>query len=612
MNAFFKKLLPYLPAIVIVCFTLFFYLNYWNINKSIAWDGLGYYLYLPSTFIYDDALLNKYELYESLMKQYDLSTTFYQVCKAPNGNWIMKYTMGKAVMMSPFYFVSDWVAQLTDYKRDGLSLPYHIGAFISGVVYLTLGCLMFTKLLVKIFKAKMAFILMTIFLFGTSWYTNATMGVGNIHVILFFLYSLFLWYTVRWHETKRTKHLILLGIVFGLMILCRPTEGIALFIPLLWGVKSWVDFKERVGLIKKLKSQFVLLLLVVLIIGMPQILYWQIVGGSWLITDYGNPAEGFDWLSPHIIDALFSYKKGWLLYTPMMLFGIAGIYWLYKKKSDWFLPLLVFTGLNIYVVSSWSCWWYAQSFSNRGFSHASLILIIPLGFALKSVIQSKLKFVFIGLAGLFFLLNQFQAWQYSNWIIVGSEMTQDYYWRVFGKTSVTKEDKKLLSVDRVHLNKDQNIPSPEERVLSKTLKFDFEDIENPNKDNEFSAFSGKYGAFINGDLAFTKSIRIPYHEITNKDCAWLEIKGKIKPTGDYKKNPFSFITTFNYKGANYGYKGIDSQSQDWKVGEWNEFKFIYLTPHVRTDDDELMIYLWNRSNNFTALDDIEINVFEKK
>jgi len=437
------------------------------------------------------------------------------------------------------------------------------------------------------------------------------MGLGNIHVVLFFLYSVFLWYTIKWHETKRIRHLVYLGITFGLMILCRPTEGIALLIPLLWGVTSWKEFKERINLIKQKKSQFTIMTMVIFIIGFPQLLYWKFIGGSWLITDYGNKAEGFDWLSPHLIDALFSYKKGWLLYTPIMLLGIAGFYWVYKYKRDWFWSLLIFTVLNIYIVSSWSCWWYAQSFSNRGFLHSSVVLVIPLGVCLSNL-KGRSKYFITSLAGLFFLLNQFQSWQFSNWIIDGSRMTKDYYWRVFGKTSVTEEDKKLLSVDRIHLNKNQNFPDPEHREYTQTFEFDFEDCEKPNKDHKFSAYSGKYGSFINGEFRFSKEIKIPYHKISDEDYVWMEISGKIMPTGDYKKEKFSIITTFNHKGANYGYKGINSETQKWKIGKWNDFKFIYLSPQVRNENDEFQMYLWNRGNHFTAIDNIEIKIYESK
>lgn len=612
MKIYLEKNYPYIPCVLIVLFSLFYHINYWNIETSIAWDGLGYYLYLPTTFIYDDLLIKKYELYDSLIKKYELSTTFYQVAKSSNGNWIMKYTMGKSIMMFPFYQISDWFAQLFNYSRDGFSKPYQIGVFISGVVYLGLGGLIFTKLLIKVFKNKLTFLLSVIFFFGTNMYTMATMGICKVHVVLFFLYTSFLWYTVQWHEKRKTKHLILMGIIYGLMVSTRPTEGIAIIIPLLWGVQSWSDFKEKIKLINKEKTTFLLPIIIVALIISPQLIYWQILGGSWLITDYGNPAEGFDWSSPHILDALFSYRKGWLLYTPIMILGLIGIYWLYKSRSKWFLAILIFSILNIYVISSWSCWWYAQSFSNRGFSHSSLLLIIPVGVGIQTLSKSKIKYFINILILSFFVLNQFQSWQYSNSILDGSRMTKDYYWKIFGKTSITDEDKKLLSIDRMNLNEDENIPLPENRILTKKHFFDFEKPTEPNQNCEKSSFNGKYGDYIDSDKSFSESIQMPFNSITDKEHAWIKIKGKIKPMGNLTKQPFSLVSTFSHKGANYKYQAVNSEKKNWKKGVWNDFEFIYLTPEIRSKDDIFVFYLWNRGSSLTSIDDIEISVFEEK
>ncbi len=608
MKNTFTKYYAFIPSIIVVLFSLYYYMNFWNIEKSIAWDGLGYYLYLPATFLNDDILIKDYNMYWSIIQEYDLSTSFYQVSKSPTNNWMMKYTMGKAVTMSPFYFVSDWVAILFDYKRDGFSMPYQVGVFISGLFYLLVGGLVFTKVLLKLFAKKIAFILMTIFFFGTNMFAISTMGIAKVHVVLFALYSLLLWFTIKWHETKSTKHLVYLAGIFGLMILTRPTEGIAILIPLLWGVKSWPEFKERIQLIKALKYQFFIGLLLVILIIFPQLIYWQIIGGQWLITDYGNPAEGFDWFTPHILDALFSYRKGWFLYTPIMLLGMLGFYWMYKNKREFFWPIFLFTVINIYVVSSWSCWWYATSFSNRGFSHSSLVLILPLGFMFKSFFQSKGKIVLFGLTGLFFLLNQFQSWQASNWILHGSRMSKEYYWKIFGKTSVSEEDRKYLRPDL----ETNDIPPMDELVLKKTLGYDF---DNPEHNIEFAkqaAFSGDAGAFINDNVDFSESIQIKFDEITKGDYAWLEIKGKIKPTEDLKSSPFSLITTFSHGKSNYKYQGLDSEKVDWKIGEWNEFSIIYLTPDVRSRKDKISIYLWNRGKQFVAMDELEINIYEKR
>jgi hypothetical protein len=79
---------------------------------------------------------------------------------------------------------------------------------------------------------------------------------------------------------------------------------------------------------------------------------------------YGD--EGFFFTNPQIINGLFSYRKGWLIYTPLMIFALLGILTLARRKfQQFFIPVLIFTVANIYVVYSWWCWWYGGSFGSR-------------------------------------------------------------------------------------------------------------------------------------------------------------------------------------------------------------------------------------------------------
>lgn len=77
-----------------------------------------------------------------------------------------------------------------------------------------------------------------------------------------------------------------------------------------------------------------------LLLVMPQMLYWHYKTGMYIYDSYKNPGVGLDYLSPHIINVLFSYRKGWLLYTPVMIFSLIGFYFLYKKIGRFFMPVL--------------------------------------------------------------------------------------------------------------------------------------------------------------------------------------------------------------------------------------------------------------------------------
>ena len=46
---------------------------------------------------------------------------------------------------------------------------------------------------------------------------------------------------------------------------------------------------------------------------------WKWQTGSWVVYSYKD--EGFDFMHPHFWEFLFSFQKGWLLWSPII--GIA-------------------------------------------------------------------------------------------------------------------------------------------------------------------------------------------------------------------------------------------------------------------------------------------------
>ena len=50
-------------------------------------------------------------------------------------------------------------------------------------------------------------------------------------------------------------------------------------------------------------------------------------------------------------------------------------------------------------------------------------------------------------------LNLFQTWQFEKRIINASRMSKEYYWAVFGNTSIPKGAEKLLLINRPSVQK---------------------------------------------------------------------------------------------------------------------------------------------------------------
>ncbi|RYD72715.1 MAG: hypothetical protein EOP53_21425 [Sphingobacteriales bacterium] len=168
-------------------------------------------------------------------------------------------------------------------------------------------------------------------------------------------------------------------------------------------------------------------------IGFLQLLYWKLLSGSWLFDSYKGEGN-FTFTSPHIFDGLFSYKKGWFVYTPLMLLAVAGFFWVKKFVPAALLALLVYFVINIYFTFSWNPWWYGGSFGMRALIQMYAIMSFGLASFLTFMFNKdwRKELAFLLVAACIYL-NLFQTWQFRKGMIHWEEMTKEKYWDVFLK-----------------------------------------------------------------------------------------------------------------------------------------------------------------------------------
>jgi len=351
-----KKYVSLIAILFLSAIIVYFNFSFPPIN-ALSWDVFGYYLYLPATFIYHDLGLKDISVIHEIIEKYNNTATFYQAISLPSGGWVMRYTMGMAVLYSPAFFIGHIVAGMFGFATDGFSDPYQYAVLIESIIITILGLVFMRKLLLEFFSDRITAAILFILVMGTNFLYHNGFFAANLmnHNYLFLLYAMLLLFTFRWHKTYQVKHMVLIGIVVGLIVLSRPPELICILIPLLWGVKNKRSLKEKVIILQKYKYQIVLGGLIAFAIGFAQLAYYKIFTGSFLFYSYGgNPGEGFELLTPPTLPFLFSFRKGWLIYTPILIFAIIGFYYLYKRNKSIFYSLFIFFVINLYIVSSWS------------------------------------------------------------------------------------------------------------------------------------------------------------------------------------------------------------------------------------------------------------------
>ena len=582
----------------------------------ISWDVFGYYLYLPAAFIRHDLALEHFDWVLEVQKKYEPSDTLYQLFNTPHdgvNTWVIKYAMGAAILYSPFFFISHFTAGLFGYPAEGFSIPYQIAVLAAGYFYTLMGLLFFRKILLRFFTDQITAIVIFLIIVGTNFFEFVSREGTLSHNLLFFINAVILYLTVRWHENPKQRFAFLLGMFIALASITRPLEIAWIIIPIFWGVGSKESLRKKIYMLWSYRSHLFLFAAGMFLIGCLQMLYWKKTTGHYIYYTY---TEEFYFLKPFILNVLFSYKKGWLLYTPLMIFALIGFVPLFKIYRNIFLSSFLCFVAYLYLISCFEGWWYSGSFSNRALLETYVLLGIPLGSYIQFV--SKQKKLLRNSMGVLFLvivaLNVFQTWQYTNEIIDKERMTKEYYWAVFLKTSVNEKDRELLEVERT------NIPPKNLEDGTKFVKRPLEHLDFSTMPEEWQRryldtsiyLSPAYSLKMDSAMPYAATYETRYSNLTVKDYAWVKVIASIYIFDETDREKAMIVTSFKHKGKLYNYKGSVIQPDSLKVNQWNKVVAYYMTPIVKSTDDSLQVYAWYNGKNQIRLDDFSVEVFEPR
>jgi hypothetical protein len=263
------------------------------------------------------------------------------------------------------------------------------------------------------------------------------------HPASFCLISMFIWFTIKWHNQKQLKNAIVLGLLMGLISLIRPTNALVAIVFIVFNITSLKQIKERVLLFWNYKAQITVITLSSIIVWVPQFLFWKYSTGEWFYFSYEE--EGFFFNNPQIFNGLFSYRKGWLVYTPIMLFSLLGVFFAFKNNKKWVVSLSLFIPLNIFIIYSWWCWWYGGSFGSRPMIDSYALMAIPLAslYNYFDKLKTYLRCIPLFVMFLAISLNLFQTYQ-SKTCLHYDSMTKESYWSNFTNLGWSSNYKKLI------------------------------------------------------------------------------------------------------------------------------------------------------------------------
>jgi hypothetical protein len=597
-------------------------------NPEILYgDALGYYLYLPATFIYNNPV-SFYEWPEGAVTEesiiWQVNNLKQNGLRTPKGYIINQYTYGVALMEAPFFLAAHAIVSSVDGHANGFSEPYVLALRAGNLVYAILG-LMLSYLILRRFFSSHISLLATLGIFlGSNLFWFSLRQAGMSHIPLYFLYALLIWHTIKLYESPKHGHFIIIGLVGGIITLIRPTDIVCLIIPLTYGVTDKASFQQRLLFISRHKISIMMAAVVFILPAIPQLLYWKAASGKLLYYSYGQ--QTFDWLKPRIIEGLFGGSNGWLAFSPLMVFSIIGLA-CRQYLRPWGVCLLLLVPVYVYIIYSWYCYNYINGLGSRPMIHLYPLLALPFAAFLKTISGKTvaIKTAVATIALLFIGVNI----SYSTQQARGMLNSEDSNWAY---------NLGILFRSRLHytdlLTKDLGIwqPDPGKLELVRQLAYEGynDSLDNHYKKDTVNGRSG-YVYHMTDEEHHPKALKVEWTKAAFGDAHWLRCSGRFMYTanvGLYENH--LLVIDVARQGYYPLWKGLrienkvglaDSTcghtSTGFKLGheehgQWGNVWCFVKLPDKLKDGDTLELDLWNAARYEIYFDDMKMELWREK
>lgn len=483
-------------------------------EATLSWDVSGYYMYLPAFFIYKD--IKKCGFKDEMLKKYKMTPDFQQAfIHEESGNYVMKYSIGQAVLFSPFFFVAHaWASMDSNYAADGFTFPYQFMISIWMMIIAFIGLIFLRKSLLEYFSEWPVALSLIGITLGSNYLNFAAIDGAMTHNALFTIYSLLIYVSIQFHKKPTYNMGLSIGFLVGLAALIRPTEIISCLIPILWGVNiiNKEAIHNRIQFFAQHWKKLLAAVVLTLAIGSIQLAYWKYASGDWIVYSYED--QGFSWLSPHIMESMFSYRSGWLIYSPLMSFALIGFYFLFKKDRSLFFACVIFSILFMYIAFAWDRWWYGGSLGQRAMVQAYPILIFPMCALAERLILAKSKFVKASVGAVAILFMYANLWFthqcHRGGLVHVGIMTKAYFWKTLFTYESNIENLKLLDL----------VP---------------EIYEGQLKNKQVIYQDANYRQVLNEEIQNSKKVIISSEKLT-ENAEWIRVSADVSfPVKEYNK-----------------------------------------------------------------------------
>jgi hypothetical protein len=618
-----KKITQRAIILITIIISLWYFLLYSKEANPFYGDAMGYYMYLPTTFIYHN--------HDDLDKlptgiHYDANILYYMqglrahAVRSPKGYIINQYTYGVALMEMPFFFIAHGYEKITGGMASGYSTSYQNMIKVSSFLYALFGLIILFRILKYYFEPTVSLLATCIIFIGTNLFWFSLCQAGMAHVPLFFLYASLIYLTIKLYNNPKHILFIVAGLVSGLITVIRPSDALCLLIPLLYNVYNKETIVARLRFLKDHIGKILLFAIAFIIPVIPQLVYWKIFAGSFVYDSY-TTNQSFNWLHPRILDGLFSFANGWLAYSPVMFFALAGLLF-YKRTRPWNYCLYVILPVYIYIIYSWYCYNYINGLGSRPMIHLYPLLALPLAAFIQFLAEKKLvlKIIFSTLILFCIVINISYSIQQITNLLHSEESNMTYNLQIMFRTHLRYND--LV----VH---DNGIIQPDQKRIQKLATLACENYEDSLSHHYVRDPSGasRYVYHMEDSEEYLpKFISIKYDKQKFGGARWLKCSGVFMCPKGYIYFNHLLVLNINrgderllWKACRIDDKiGLAEDSCSYKevnlvhdeINKWGGVYFFVDIPKNIADGDIITLDIWNMGKQEMYMDNMCLETYK--
>ena len=371
---------------------LFFLFSLPFLNPWVRGDGVGYYAFARAPLI--EHSLDFTKDYQHANESFrgprlDENNQPRSDFRTPTGHLDNHFTVGPAILWTPFLLIAHLGVLLaralgSSVAADGFSAPYRIAMALATAFYGFLGLLLAFRLARQYVEERWALLATLAIWWASSLPVYMYFNPSWSHAHSSFAVALFLWYWHRTHSSRTLAQWLLLALIAGLMLDVYYANAMVLAVLAIEIARQYFlalrpdpaapNSAPRISQLLLCHSLFAAVLVLCLL---PTFITRYIIYGHPFESAY-IPLRYWNWFSPYFFSVLFSSNHGLIVWTPILLFAITGlfIFWRWQRRAG--TPFLAAFLAFYFLISCYPDWAGISSYGNRFFISLTPLFILGL------------------------------------------------------------------------------------------------------------------------------------------------------------------------------------------------------------------------------------------